>query len=174
LSGQTQYDPDKKHRRSIRLKQFDYSRGHPYFVTVCTWQKECLLSNITNDTSVLTEVGTSVESVLASLPERYPVHLDAYVLMPNHVHMILFLMESIESGTPLGGILRAFKSRSAIGANRLLGRSDRPFWQRNYFERVLRDTEELATARRYVRLNPSRWGEDKENPDNAVLTKMQR
>jgi putative transposase len=140
-----------------------------YFVTICTWQKECLLSEVVGDAVALTDVGTVVEKALVELPERFPVRLEAFVLMPNHVHAVLFMAEQLESTVPLGQIVRAFKSKSAIASNRLLDRSDRPFWQRNYYERILRNDDELDKARRYIHLNPSRWDQDEEHPDNSTI-----
>jgi len=95
--------------------------------------------------------------------------------MPNHVHGIIMLMgaasgaptDRAASGAPtLGRVVRAFKSVSAITANEALGRSGQPFWQRNYYEHVIRDEEELNVVRRYVRENPLRWSDDPDNPAN--------
>ncbi len=108
--------------------------------------------------------------------------------MPNHVHGIVML-KGAASGAPttelgaassapttelgaassaptLGRVVRAFKSVSAIAANAALGRSGQPFWQRNYYEHVIRDEEELNAARRYIRENPLKWSDDPDNPAN--------
>jgi REP element-mobilizing transposase RayT len=68
----------------------------------------------------------------------------------------------------LGKIIRAFKSISAIAINRLIGRTGQPLWQRNYFERIIRDEAELNNARQYIADNPARWAEDEENPANRL------
>jgi putative transposase len=73
-----------------------------------------------------------------------------------------------ESSTPgLGEIMRAFKSLSAIAANRILGRSGTPFWQRNYYEHVIRNDHDLDEIRRYIVGNPSNWEEDENNPHGS-------
>ncbi len=82
--------------------------------------------------------------------------------MPNHVHGIVVLPGRIAG---LGNVMRAFKSISAIAANRLLVRSGRPFWQRNYFERIIRSDRELLATREYIRNNPLNWTVDPENPE---------
>lgn len=65
----------------------------------------------------------------------------------------------------MGQIIRAFKSVSARAVNRLLGRPEGALWQRNYFDRVIRDTAELGKIREYISTNPLRWGSDRENPE---------
>ena len=117
--------------------------------------------------------------------------------MPNHVHGIIFVhdiipvgaglappggvnldkgaassaptQDGVSDGPTLGDILRAFKSISAVAVNRLLGRSDRPLWQRNYYEHIIRDENELARVREYIANNPAQWALDRENP-NCVET----
>ncbi len=84
--------------------------------------------------------------------------------MPNHVHGIVIL--TADGGPSLGQVVRAFKSISAIEANRLLGRAGEPFWQRNYYERVVRRERELESIREYIANNPARWDDDPENPAN--------
>jgi len=87
--------------------------------------------------------------------------------MPNHVHGVLMLNEDEASArVPLGQVVSAFKSLSAINCNRILGRADRPFWQRNYYERIVRNEAELNRVRQYIRDNPEKWAEDKNNPAN--------
>jgi REP element-mobilizing transposase RayT len=136
----------------------------------------------------LNELGRMVQTVWDGLPERFPtVQLDAFVVMPNHVHGILVLVGagpvlSLVEGlalpvggaassaptrfasTTLGNVLRAFKSISAISVNRLLSRSGQPLWQRTYYEHVIRDEESLNRLREYIATNPLRWELDRENP----------
>jgi REP element-mobilizing transposase RayT len=158
------YDPEIHHRRSIRLPTYDYSRSGAYFVTLCTFQRELVLES--------QAVAAVVIETWRTLPIRFPsISLDEFVIMPNHFHGIIVLQRDVvqgaASGAPtLGGVIRAFKSLSAIGANRTLGRSDRPFWQRNYYERVIRNEDELYRIREYILENPAKWAQDKNNPIN--------
>lgn len=178
------FNPDIHHRRSIRLRDYDYASAGAYFVTICTQGKECLFGRIDNENMLLNDAGRMVETVWHSLPERFPgTVVDAFVVMPNHAHGILFLVgvalappqtndgatirgaaSSAPTETPaLGTIVRAFKSISAIEVNRLLERQGQPLWQRNYYERVVRDDGELHGFREYIRYNPVRWAEDENN-----------
>jgi REP element-mobilizing transposase RayT len=84
--------------------------------------------------------------------------------MPNHIHGIIILRGAASSAPTLGRIVRAFKSVSAVGANRIMSRSERPFWQRNYYEHIIRDEDELNIIRQYIRDNPLEWEQDPDNP----------
>ncbi len=134
----------------------------------------------------MNDAGRMVEEVWNGLPERFTrVELYEFVVMPNHVHGIICIVgaplaapgfESDQKGMgaaskgaassapTLGPIMRAFKSISAIGVNRLLRRQERPLWQRSYYERIIRNGAELNAARKYIVENPVKWADDKENP----------
>jgi REP element-mobilizing transposase RayT len=173
------YNPQTHHRRSIRLPGHDYSQAGAYFITICTDNRELSLET--------EPVREAVRSAWYGLGARFPsVALDEFAIMPNHIHGIIILegeaasaptvlgaassaptVLGAASGAPtVGKAIRAFKSLSAINANRVLGRSNRPFWQRNYYEHVIRDEEELNAIRQYIRDNPEKWLEDPENPSN--------
>ena len=180
----TPYDPQKHHRRSIRLKGYDYTQPGAYFVTLVTWQRECLFGEIEGETMRLNPVGELVQHAWLRLPSFFPIRLDAYVLMPNHFHGIICMGEaSAEKALPgikivpadaspqppkgtqpgsLGAIIQNFKSTSTRRANQITASRGLPLWQRNYFERVIRDEAELARIVAYIQANPSRWQEDKE------------
>jgi putative transposase len=162
------YDPQIHHRRSIRLPGYDYSQPGAYFLTICTYNRQLSLQT--------DEVKEAVRSVWLGLPARFPrVLLDEFVIMPNHLHGIIILAPAAESPTcrgaassapTVGQIIRAFKSLAAVEANRILGSSGRPFWQRNYYEHVIRDEDELNIIRRYICDNPRNWLDDPDNPSN--------
>ena len=185
------YNPEIHHRQSIRLRDFDYSANGAYFVTMCTQARECLFGNICDGETALNEAGRMVESVWQALAEKFPeIVLDEYVIMPNHFHGIVCIVgaplaapgsdvcgcakgdtiaenQGAASSAPtLGKIMRVFKSISAIEINRVLDRQGQPLWQRNYYERIIRDENELAAIREYIVSNPMRWDMDKENPDS--------
>ena len=86
------YDSNKHHRRSIRLKGFDYTREGAYFVTICTQNQACLFGEIVNGQMRLNDVGEVADICWRAIPERFPrVVLDAFVIMPNHVHGIIWI-----------------------------------------------------------------------------------
>lgn len=153
------YDPSIHHRRAIRLRGYDYAAAGCYFVTICTHGRELTLAD--------TDAALVVREAWDGLADRLPgVDVDEFVVMPNHVHGIVIL----EGGeTPLGKVVRTFKSTSGIAANRLLGRAQRSFWQRNYYERIIRSETELLAVRQYIRNNPLGWDVDPENPDVVAV-----
>ena len=174
------FDPKIHHRRSIRLSTYDYSQAGMYFVTTCTQNHECLFGNIVDGKMHLNEIGRLVESMWNEITQHFQqVELDELVIMPNHIHGIIGIgtfqeecagrktapvfstfpssMTVANSAPPLGKIMRSFKSRSAIAANKLLGRTSKPLWQRNYWERVIRHDKELQDIREYISNNPLQW-----------------
>ncbi len=163
------YDPDIHHRRSIRLKGYDYSQPGLYSITICVEKKECLFGHVVDGKMVLNEAGQFVRKIWEDLPTRFPsVDLDEYIVMPNHLHGILVLLEVDGIQNPvLGDVIRAFKSISAIGVNKIISRQGKRFWQRNYHERIIRNEKELETKREYIFNNPYRWAEDEENPNRC-------
>ena len=86
------YDPRKHHRRSIRLRGYDYAGGGAYFMTICVQNKECLLGRIVESQMVLSNAGQTVQRVWLSLMQRFPtVVLDAFQIMPNHLHGVFVI-----------------------------------------------------------------------------------
>jgi REP element-mobilizing transposase RayT len=192
------YDPDRHHRRSIRLLDYDYAQAGAYFITICVRNRECLLGDIPGGDLHLSAAGALVAELWDALPTRFPtIELDAFVVMPNHVHGILVIIDHSHESQPdvvgaglalpenqasavsetkgnpwvaptLGDILGAFKSISAIACNRLLDHSGVPFWQRNYWEHVIRDEDDLARLREYIANNPGKWIEDKYHPSRPI------
>jgi REP element-mobilizing transposase RayT len=172
-----EFDPAIHDRRSIRWRGYDYSSRGLYFVTTCTQGREQFLGTIEKSKSRPSEAGKAVLHTWYALPERFPqVELNAFVVMPNHIHGIMafvgtglpaggpFIRGAASSAPTLGKILRAFKSISAIEVNKILGRKGVSVWQRNYYERVIRNARELEATQRYILENPLRWEFDPENP----------
>jgi putative transposase len=196
------YDPTKHHRRSIRLKGYDYSRPGAYFVTICTQDRACLFGDVIHQDMSLNGAGAIVQKTWIDLPNRFPtIQLDEFVVMPNHVHGIIVMTDNhtttvgaglalphnhthnhdprgifgtgssnlgtcqgaASSAPALGDVVRVFKSISAIAVNRFLSRLGQPLWQRNYYERIVRDPVALSNIRRYIKTNPQNWAEDTNN-----------
>lgn len=172
---ETDCDSRRHHRRSIRLPKFDYARQGAYFVTVCTCNRICLFGDLVEGEMRLNEAGCLVQEVFDGLPAHYPhVELDARIIMPNHVHGIVWLVGTgFEPGSMktagstrhgLSEIVRAFKTFSARRINTTHGTKGRSVWQRNYYEHIIRDEDDLNRVREYIVENPARWDEDPENP----------
>ena len=173
------FDPQKHHRRSIRLKGYDYSQAGAYFVTIVTWQREILFGEIVDGEMVLNEFGETVREEWERTEIVRPyVKLGKYVIMPNHVHGILVFVDdgvgatrrvapTLQSGS-LGAVMGQFKSIVTKRINGLQNVSGRPIWQRNYDERIIRNEREMDRIHRYIESNPSMWAEDDENPDRVI------
>ena len=85
-----EYNPEKHHRHSIRLKGYDYAQAGLYFITICVQNRKCLYGDITNGKMNLNDAGRMVENQWLMLPQRFAnIHLHEYIVMPNHFHAIL-------------------------------------------------------------------------------------
>ncbi|NES25190.1 MAG: transposase [Symploca sp. SIO3E6] len=172
-------EKDKKYRyrRSIRLQGYDYSKPGAYFITICTNNRECLFGEIDNQQMEINELGEIVIDFWLYLPTRYPnLELDAFVIMPNHVHGILVITEAIEQLPQrelsqqkqrrkmlLPKVVGYFKMNSAKAVNQRRLSSGRSLWQPNYYERIIRNEAELDRIRRYIINNPAKWDQDCDN-----------
>lgn len=180
------FDPNLHQRRSIRLRGYDYSQAGAYFVTIVTWRRETLFGDVVNGVMVLNDFGGIVREEWERTAFIRPrVVLGAFVIMPNHIHGILTFTDNVvndvnagatrrvapalsttlQSGS-LGAVIGQFKSIVTKRINGLQNVSGRPVWQRNYHERIIRDESEMDRITRYIEVNPSRWAEDKENPQS--------
>ena len=165
------YDPERHHRRSIRLKGFDYSRSAIYFVTICVQNRECLFGTILQNQMLLNDAGGMVSAEWLALPSRFPsVILDEFIVMPNHFHGIIYISIYISPDSPdhptLGTILGAFKS--IVNNNYITGVNiknwqpfDQRLWQRNYYEHIIRNEQSYLTISEYIINNPAKWADDK-------------
>ena len=171
------------HRRSMRLAGWDYSAAGAYFVTVCSEDRAHLFGEIVDGKMRVNAVGAVVAETWLWLPSQYPyVTLDEWCLMPNHLHGVLILAgkggsrtvtgDAAGDGTalavharrkPLGRLIGAFKTVSTKHINQLRDTPARMVWQRNFWERVVRDDAEMDRIREYIGDNPARWGLDELN-----------
>ena len=192
MSDPVPYDPEKHHRRSIRLADYDYSQPGAYFITICTQDKVCLFGKVIDGEMHLNAFGWIVDEEWQKTAQvRSNVLLDEFVVMPNHVHGIIRIIEDLATGTAdraqnvvgatrrvaptkrptgppsgsVGAIMAQFKSLVTKRINRLRGTPGAKVWQRNYWERVVRNEQELDRIRRYIEENPLRWYFDRYHPD---------
>ena len=179
-----------KGRRSIRLKGYDYTQPGAYFVTICTHGQMCVFGDIINDDVKLSPAGQIAHREWMRLDTRFHyIDLDEFVIMPNHIHGIIIITcrgtavnminkaHEISCRAPTGEqfgkpisssiptIIRSYKSSVTFRVNRLRYPLAKPLWQRNYFEHIIRNDDELNRARRYILNNPLQWHLDEENPD---------
>ncbi len=181
------YDPEKHRRHSIRLKDYDYSTAGAYFVTLCTFNRQCILGEVLDGEVRLNDRGATVQMEWVRSAEiRNEVHLDEFVVMPNHLHgIVLILGNDIQplvgatGGCPpkgdrrsplhgpksrsLASFIAGFKAACTRSINESLASQGR-LWQRNYYEHVISSENALNAIREYIAANPSQWPEDPENP----------
>jgi len=175
------------HRRSIRLKGYDYTQPGAYFVTICTHQRQPLFGRVVDRNMVLNAYGEIVrEEWFRSAEIRAEIVLfpDEFVVMPNHIHGIVWIVETGPVGATgrsplpprdqpphgpaprsLGSFIAGFKSAVTKRINALRGTPGTPVWQRNYYEHIIRHERALEAIRRYIAANPLRWHLDRYNPD---------
>jgi putative transposase len=166
------YNPEFHHRRSIRLKGYNYSTAGAYFITICTHEREQLFGDILDRTMVLNKLGHIAQLHWEKLARHHPnLIVDRSVVMPNHLHGILILDLSIlhERGYPnediksISEIIGSFKTFSAREINKIRKLKGVPVWQRNYYERIIRSETELDYVRQYIVNNPINWQTDINN-----------
>jgi putative transposase len=158
------YDPDFHHRQSIRLNGYDYSKSGAYFITICTHEREHLFGNIIDATIALNTLGDIARSHWQQLAQYHTnLIMDESIVMPNHLHGIIILDSSLENTKSISEIIRGFKTFSAKGINKKRGLRGVPVWQRNYYDRIIRNELELDRVRQYIINNPRNWDTDKNN-----------
>ncbi|MCB0281444.1 MAG: transposase [Calditrichaeota bacterium] len=190
------YNPDKHHRRSIRLKGYDYSQAGFYFITICTQNRACLFGAINDGKMILNQSGKMVQNIWENIPIFYQgIKIDQYQIMPNHFHGIINIVRTDHRVCPdelinensrtqkpnednfgqsqriaptrsLPNVIKQFKSlttkRYIDGVNHNGWQPfDGKIWQRNYYERIIRDEPELDRIRKYILENPLKWQDDK-------------
>lgn len=152
-------------RKRNRLKNYDYSGHGAYFVTICTEGKENILCRIVGDGfAIPLEPGRIVQQCILQIPERFPcVSVEIFVVMPNHVHMLVLINRENGMGAPsptLGNIIGWFKYRATKEINRSLGTEGERIFQRSYHDHVIRGEKDYIKIWEYIDANPRLWAED--------------
>lgn len=232
------YDPKIHHRRSIRLKEYDYSRNGTYFTTICAYNKKCIFGNIANESVELTRIGNMVNDFWYEIPNHFKnVQLDKFIVMPNHIHGIIIITDDCidavstspshmnasnsrggvpppqsehtlpiheingrgeatsplqndnkniypgginpspqfnnyrRGGVPLpkrtlGQIIGYYKYQTTKIINQMNKTTGNHVWQRNYYDHIIRNIDDLNKIREYIIQNPLKWALDRENPEN--------
>jgi REP element-mobilizing transposase RayT len=196
----TKFDPREHHRRSIRLKGYNYSDVGGYFVTIVTRRREFLFGEIVNGEMMLNRYGEIVQKWWDEISVHFiNVETGAFVIMPNHVHGIVFIIErrgavpapdgktnnhgpdeedihNLQGGitpplqTPtLGQIVAYLKYQTTKEMNTVENTGTvTKFWQRNYYEHILRSETDLQNKTDYILANPLLWEQDDENPSASM------
>jgi REP element-mobilizing transposase RayT len=189
------FDPQKHHRRSIRLQGYDYTQSGAYYITIVTYQRQHLFGEVVRDEMRLNEAGQIAYNewfTTAQLRPYVKLFEDEIIVMPNHVHGIIWIEnEGAGGGIPasvqararrrraptddhierfgkpvshsIPTIVRAYKSAVTYAVNAIQDQRGAVLWQRNYYERVIRSEREYENICNYILNNPLHWNEDHEN-----------
>ncbi len=173
---------NKFHRRSVRLKGYDYSSPGAYFVTVVTYHRAHLFGEVINGKMKLYPYGEIAQGEWYRSAELRPnvrLHPDEFVVMPNHIHGIIWIddnrtgaatlrpdvrseieLKSIVKPKSLAAIIRSYKSAVTYQINAFRESRGAPIWQRNYYEHIIRNQAELDRIANYIQTNPVNWTDD--------------
>ncbi len=174
----------KNQRKSIRLKRYDYTQNGAYFITICTYHRQCWFGQVLSGQMKYNTFGKIVCELWTSLPNRFShLKLDAFMLMPNHLHGILIIdnisnnyeehLYQEQFGKPRAGsistVVRSFKSAVTKRINIMRSTRYPPIWQRNYYESIIRDEAGLDAVRTYINNNPLQWHQDENYRNNLAF-----
>ena len=190
-------DSKTHHRDSLRLPQYDYAQPGGYFITICTHDRACLFGDMVNEAMVLNDAGIMVEKYWSEIPQHFQhVTLDEHAVMFNHFHGIIFIVgagssrpvqpgssrpmlfdrcedygkEGRENRAPtVGNIVAYFKYQSTKHINIMRNGGFQKLWQRNYYERVIRNEKELFETQQYIINNPMNWELDENYRRGGVI-----
>ncbi|WP_114779340.1 transposase [Botryobacter ruber] len=180
------YNPQVHHRRSIRLRGYDYSQAGLYFITICTHERGCLFGEIIMQdmqyVMILNDAGKIAQEYWLQIPNHFPnTILHEYIIMPNHVHGIIELTTvGVQNFEPLhetrqnqfqkiiprsiGSIVRGYKTGVTKWFRTTRSEdfpSQRAVWQRNFYEHIIRNEKSHQTISEYIIDNPAEWPDDK-------------
>ena len=137
-------------RQSNRLKDFDYSSNQLYYITIGSYQMQCIFGKIENNIMIKSPIGEIIDTEWKLINTNDNIETYDYVLMPNHLHGII---QILNHQMPLGEVIRRFKARCSR-------KSDFILWHRNYYEHIIRDDADYNRIAQYIANNPLKWNED--------------
>ena len=157
-----------KSRKPVRLRNFDYSQNGAYFVTVCTKDRQKVLSNIVGEGFPLPKLlpqGKIVDDVIKEIPQKYNcVKIDKYVIMPDHIHLLISITKINGRGNPsptIETVMGWFKYQATKKINQATGNVGKKVFQRSFFDHIIRNENDYREIWGYIENNPARWQEDK-------------
>lgn len=170
-----------KKQKQYRLPGYDYSSAGEYFLTICTKDRQHSFGHIANGVMHLSDAGRIARDIMLMIPQQFEnTILDEWVVMPNHVHLILIINNMsisdrrhvinhvpTKSGIPnnpmelpqdtIGKMMRWYKGRVSFDCGKLEGSFA---WQSRFYDHIIRDRRALENIRQYIRDNPRRWKGD--------------
>jgi REP element-mobilizing transposase RayT len=196
----TKHNTKWPNRRSVRLRGYDYSQPGAYFVTINVQGGHCVLGDVVDGHVRLTDLGQIADAFWDQVPERFPhVSIDQKIVMPNHVHVIIVIHDPLidrtgeredpasttgavaPADTPtdgkrptLGQIVAYYKHQTTVRINERCGNDPARFWQRSFYDQIIRNRRALDAIRKYIADNPPNWELDRDHPDNLPGTRKGR
>jgi REP element-mobilizing transposase RayT len=165
-------------RSSPRAEGYDYTTPGSYFFTIRTYDGVFLFGDINDGVVMRNAFGDTVDECWTGLPQHFPlVILDAFVVMPNHIHGIVMLNQAGLHSKPdygLSQIVRVLKSFSTRRINDIRATPGAKIWQRSFYDHIIRDDRDLERVRGYIEANPGNWRYDSDNPmsDRAKVRRV--
>ena len=152
-------------RKLNRITEYDYSQNGAYFVTICTRDREKILSDIVGDGfPVPKPCGIIAEEMIHQIPVKYPtVSVDRYVIMPDHIHFLLRIDREFGTGNPsptLGNVMGWYKYQVTRQINVQFGQQGEKIFQRSYYDHVVRNQRDYDEIWQYIENNPRKWALD--------------
>ena len=151
-------------RKNNRLSDFDYSLPHAYFITICTDKRRNLFWRKLGKTEVcfegdpLSENGKKIRQVITEVAQHYPaVSVDKYVIMPNHVHLLLRINTDCDGRPMAAPTISTLVNQMKGAATKQIGF---PIWQKGFYDHVIRSNDDYRDIWNYIEANPFRWYED--------------
>ena len=161
-------------RKSTRLPNYDYSQNGAYFVTICTKNRRYLFSEVVGSIHESTAkiklkpYGRIVDEIINNLSERFDINIDNYIIMPNHIHMIISIENSsikrsirestLRNRSTISKVVGYLKMNTSKQVHKI--NPDKDVWQRSYFDHIIRDEKDYLTKWNYIDGNPSKWESD--------------
>lgn len=155
-------------RKPTRLKDFDYSSATAYFITICTQNRKNILSTIVGEGFPLPQLslcGKIVDKWIKNLPKKYQeISVDSYVIMPNHIHLLLLLSDGDGRGNPSPTVDKAIgwlKYQATKDINKISNTQGKKVFQRSFYDHIIRNRNDYQEIYNYIYENPIRWHFDK-------------
>lgn len=153
---------DLPKRKNIRLNDYNYSSNGAYFITICTKNKENLLWKNVGANCVrpleqlpLSKIGIVIENEIYKLNTVYEnIKVDKYQIMPNHIHLIIFIYEDSNGRTQFAPTISRIIKQFKCSITKQIGFS---IWQKSFYDRVIRNEKEYQSVWNYIHNNPLKY-----------------
>lgn len=159
-------------RKATRLKNFDYSAAGAYFITVCTYKKQCIFSEIVGEAHEppfikLSRYGQIADRIINTLEKRFDIKIPVYTVMPNHIHMLIEIAEKTERATRELPLHNPYSISQIIGYLKMnvskemheCGFED-IIWQRSFHDHIVRSSKDYSEIYNYIKYNHHKWEKD--------------